>query len=162
MITTSQKIWCLVCIGAVAVTACSGKTFKAVHNDTNNPTNYNRVINETKLYYVDLKSPDIVQPINLEDNANGKRFVQVEVVEVVNPKRYPVAFQIHYQTNAGDKIYLGSFGLFPADNPGKFIVATQGKVKDEGAIVLTLVKPQGVKAGDLVKVGLKKMAFVNG
>ncbi|MGH9929109.1 MAG: hypothetical protein ACREA9_07770, partial [Pyrinomonadaceae bacterium] len=65
-------------------------------------------------------------------------------------------------TKTHEKLYLGSFGLYPSDNPGKFIVATQGKLKNEGAIVLTLVVPEKVDARDPVRVGVKKIKFVNG
>jgi hypothetical protein len=141
----------------VSLTACSGQTLNLV-NETNKR---NTVNNDEKLYYLDLNSPSILQPLDPNDNAEGNRFVQVEVVKVVNPKKLPVAFQVYYQTRTNDKLYLGSFGLFPSDNPGKFIVATQGKLKTEGAIVLTLVKPEKVDAGDILRVGVKKIRFVN-
>ncbi|HEV7745273.1 MAG TPA: hypothetical protein VGO56_09795 [Pyrinomonadaceae bacterium] len=114
-----------------------------------------------QLYYLDLDKPSIVQPIAPNDNAEGSRFVKVEVTEVVNQKKHPVAFEVYYQAKTNERIYLGSFGLFPSDNPGKFIVATQGKLKNEGAIVLTLVKPAKVDPGDLLKVAVKKISFVN-
>jgi hypothetical protein len=103
----------------------------------------------------------MVQTIESRDDAAGRRFVRVEVVEIQNPKKYPVTFQVHYQPASGEKIYLGSFGLFPSDNPGKFIVSTQGKLKNEGSILLTLVVGSKVEAADTVKVGVKKIAFVN-
>ncbi|MGH9872549.1 MAG: hypothetical protein ACRD9S_08800 [Pyrinomonadaceae bacterium] len=133
----------------------------SVNGETGKQDEPNRVSSDEKLFYLDLKTPSIVQPIKSDDNAEGNRFVQVEVVEVVNPKKHPVAFQVHYQTVANDKIYLGSFGLFPSDNPGKFIVATQGKLKNQGAIVLTLVRPDKVETEDVIRVGVKKIKFVN-
>jgi len=117
--------------------------------------------NDEKLYYLDLNSLSVVQPLSQHENAEGSRFVQVEVVKVVNPKKLPVAFKVYYQTMTKEQVYLGSFGLFPSDNPGKFIVATQGKLKNEGAIVLTLVKPDKSEAGDVVQVGVRKIRFVN-
>lgn len=117
--------------------------------------------NDEKLYYLDLNSLSVVQPLSQGENAEGNRFVQVEVVKVVNPKKLPVAFKVYYQTMRNEQVYLGSFGLFPSDNPGKFIVATQGKLKNGGAIVLTLVKPDKSEAGDVVQVGVRKIRFVN-
>lgn len=117
---------------------------------------------DDKLYYLDLKNPSIVQPINAKSEGSEKyKFVQVEVTEVINPKKYPVAFQVYYQTDTNERIYLGSFGLYPSDNPGKFIVPTQGKLKSQGAIVLSLEIPEKVEATDTLKVGVKKIRLVN-
>lgn len=119
-------------------------------------------ISDDKLYYLDLKKPSIVQPIDAKSEGIERyKFVQVEVAEVVNPKKHPVAFQVHYQTSTNERIYLGSFGLYPSDNPGKFIVATQGKLRNEGAIVLSLVIPDKVDATETLKVGVKKLKLVN-
>lgn len=119
--------------------------------------------NET-LYYLDINKPGIVQPLDSRNMDQGRsyKFVQVEVANVVNPKKYPLTFQVHYQLNSDVKTYLGSFSLYPADNPGKFIVATQGKLKNEGAIVLSLVIPPDVEAGDTIKVGVKKIKLLKG
>jgi hypothetical protein len=78
----------------------------------------------------------------------------------VNPKKYALTFEVHYQPNPSEKVYLGSFSLYPSDNPGKFIVATQGKVKNQGVIVLTMVTPDKVETGDQVKVGVRKIRFL--
>ena len=158
MITRLQKLSFLICLAVISITACSGQTLNLVNSEANKRNNVN---DDEKLYYLDLDSPSIVQPVSRNDNAEGNRFVQVEVVKVVNPKNLPVAFQVYYQTRTSDKLYLGSFGLFPSDNPGKFIVATQGKLKNEGAIVLTLVRPDKIDAGDVIKVGIRKIRFVN-
>jgi hypothetical protein len=57
---------------------------------------------------------------------------------------------------------LGSFSLYPADNPGKFIVPTQGKVKDDGAIVLSMLILDKLNADDAVEVAVKAIRFVSG
>jgi hypothetical protein len=95
---------------------------------------------DSPFIYLDTKNPSVTQPIKEkgETVANAK-FVQVEVAEVRNPNRYALTFEVHYQPKDGPKVKLGSFSLFPADNPGTFIVATQGKVKQGGAIVITMV-----------------------
>lgn len=145
----------------ISFTSCSGKSLDLVSSDNSKRTVVS-VNSDEKLYYLDLTNPSIVQSIDPNQKAvAASRFVKVEVVEVVNPRNLAVAFQVHYQTRTNEKIYLGSFGLFPSDNPGKFIVATQGKLKNEGAIVLSLVKPEGVDAGDTIRVGVKRIQFVN-
>lgn len=119
--------------------------------------------NET-LYYLDIKKPSIVQPLDPMNMEQGRayKFVQVEVVKVVNPKKYPLTFQVHYQLSRDVKTYLGSFSLYPSDNPGRFIVATQGKLKSAGAIILSLVIPDNVDTGDTIKVAVKKIKFLKG
>lgn len=161
MITMLEKVCCCVCLTMVSLTSCSSNTLDSVNGANANSINSNSVITGKKLFYLDLKNPSIVQPFDAKgDTFEGARFVQVEVVEVVNPKRHPVSFQLHYQVKPGEKIYLGSFGLYPADNPGKFIVATQGKLKNEGAIVLSLVVPETVASTDTLKVGVRKIRLV--
>ncbi|MDQ2974273.1 MAG: hypothetical protein M3R69_02535, partial [Acidobacteriota bacterium] len=160
-ITMLKKVCGGLCFSIILTTSCSSKTLDLVNSDNSNRINHNGLSSDQKLYYLDLNKPSIVQPIDAQSEAAERyKFVQVEVVEVVNPKKHPVAFQVHYQTRTNEKIYLGSFGLYPSDNPGKFIVATQGKLKNEGAIVLTLVVQDKVDAADTVRVGIKKIKLV--
>jgi hypothetical protein len=84
------------------------------------------------------------------------QFVQVEVVKVINPQKYPLIFYVHYQSINNVKILLGSFSLYPSDNPGKFIVATQGKLDKEGSIIVSLQIPAKINAGDKLEEALKK------
>jgi len=115
------------------------------------------------VYKLDISNPSISQPIEPKtDDVERAKFVQVEVVEVVNPKKYALTFEVHYQPTSSAKIYLGSFSLYPADNPGKFIVPTQGKVKNEGAIMLSMVISNKIDPGDLVKIRVKRIRFLKG
>ncbi|MEP6569316.1 MAG: hypothetical protein ABJC10_06025 [Acidobacteriota bacterium] len=132
-----------------------------VNSNNSNSGNSSGISSAEKLQYLDLKEPSIVQPIDpkLED-VEGYKFVQVEVAEVVNPKSYTVIFQVDYRDKNNEKTHLGSFSLYPSDNPGRFIVATQGKVKSGGAIVLSLVVPDKLHASDTVRVGIKKIKLI--
>jgi len=154
-----------VCLIFVLCVSSNCGTLEFVRNSNANSiegnANANTMKSDDTLYYLDLIRPSITQPIEPAAVA-GAKFVQVEVAEVVNPKKYALTFEVRYQPNANEKVYLGSFSLFPADNPGKFIVATQGKVKGEGAILLSMVVPDKVSAGDQVKVGVKKIRFLKG
>lgn len=155
-----QKISCSICFVAIYLTSCAARS---VHPPSEVSTRSTPAeSNVGKLSYLDLNNPSIVQAITPEDAAEGRRFVRVEVKEVLNPKKYPITFRVHYQSKTNEKAYLGSFGLFPAENPGSFIVATRGMLRNEGAIILTLVVGSKVDAGDTVKVGVKKIRFVNG
>jgi len=114
------------------------------------------------VFSLDLQNPEITQKIRPDDGDPAKaRFVQVEVISVTNPQKRPARFEVHYQPNDGEKILLGAFSLYPPDNPGKFIVPTQGKVKAEGKLILSLVKSDQVVAGDVVKVDVRPMKFVD-
>lgn len=126
------------------------------------PLNQNKSKSDKTVYFVDLDKPEIEQPIEAGDTelANAK-FVQVEVTQVTNLKNRPVRFEVRYQPKDGEKIFLGSFSLFPPNNPGKFIVPTQGKVKGEGKLILSLAKSDKTVAGDVVRVGVKRLKFVN-
>ena len=149
------------CFTVISLTSCTGQPLNLVTSDNEKRAPGN-VSNEEKIYFLDLDQPSIVQPIDSDQKTpEAAKFVKVEVVEIVNPGNLAVAFQVHYQTRSNEKIYLGSFGLYPNDNPGKFIVSTRGRLKNDGAIVLSLVKPEGVGAGDTIRVGVKRLQLVN-
>jgi len=114
------------------------------------------------VFSLNLQNLEIMQKIVPDDGDPTKaRFVQVEVIKITNPQKRPAEFQVSYQPNGGEKILLGGFSLYPPDNPGKFIVPTQGKVKAEGTLILSLVKSDRVVAGDVVEVTVRPMKFVN-
>ncbi|HSS21395.1 MAG TPA: hypothetical protein VLL54_15070 [Pyrinomonadaceae bacterium] len=126
-------------------------------NNNASPAKSDEVLN-----YLDLKNSILTQEVEPgRQEVERAKFVRVEVVEVVNPGKHSLKFEVRYQpSSSNEKIYLGSFSLFPADNPGKFIVATQGKIKADGKILLSLVTPDKVDATDPLRVGIKKIEFV--
>ena len=112
-------------------------------------------------YELSLSNPTAQQAIDLDlDTPQVKRFVQIEVTQVSNPQRIPLSFDVNFQPTRGEKIYLGSFSLFPPDNPGKFIVATQGKLKAGGVVSVTLVPLQRVSGGEEIRVHLKHLSLL--
>lgn len=152
---------CCVCLVTFAFASCNGRSFEYVPPQHSNQ-NKNSSQNDETLHYLDLEKPELEQSIETADAAAASaKFVQVEVREVTNPQKRPVRFQVHYQPNEGERILLGSFSLYPVNNPGRFIVPTQGRVKGEGKIILSLVKSDRAAAGDVVRVGVKKLKFVN-
>ncbi|MBC7789157.1 MAG: hypothetical protein H7Z74_04345 [Anaerolineae bacterium] len=115
------------------------------------------------LYYLDISTPSIEQAIDARIAANATpKFVQVEVTQVTNPKKHPLTFEVRYRSTSNAPIYLGSFSLYPSDNPGKFLVATQGKVTGEGAIILSLMTPDKIDSTDVVRVAVKPFTLLNG
>jgi hypothetical protein len=158
-----------VCLLAFAIASCNGTGLNvgmpqnaSTTTTPNSPSNQNNKSDKSVLS-LDLQHPEIIQKILPDDGDPTKaRFVQVEVIKVTNPQKRPAQFEVHYQPNDGEKILLGAFSLYPPDNPGKFIVPTQGKVKAEGKLILSLVKSDLVVAGDEVKVDVYPMKFVKG
>jgi len=117
-------------------------------------------IKSDTLYYLDANKRSIVQHIELKDfPKEGCKFVQIEVTKIVNPKMHSLTFEVSYQSEGDVKTNLGSFSPFPADNPGTFIVPAQEKVKNRGAIILSLVIPDKIDSGDTVQVTVKRMTL---
>ena len=163
------RLCCGLCLVTFAFASCNGTSLELVNQgnanassspaNSTNPKNQDSKSDET-LYYLDLNKPNIEQPIEREDrDVEGSKFVQVEVSEVNNPQKYPVKFEVSYQAKDQKKIFLGSFSLFPPNNPGKFIVPTHGKVKGEGKIILSLVASEQAKGTDTLRVGVKRIRF---
>jgi hypothetical protein len=155
-----------ICLLTFAVVSCNGVIMHVGSPSQNANTSSNSNQNaksDQAVYSLDLQNPEITQKIVPADDGDPtkSRFVQVEVISVKNPQKHPAQFEVRYQPNPGEKILLGSFSLYPPDNPGKFIVPTQGKVKAEGMLILSLVKSDRVVAGDVVEVMVRAMKFVN-
>ena len=133
-----------------------GRVLDLTNNSEGNPGN-----TRERLAYLDAEKPTLIQAIEPSDRVepDGK-FVQVEVVEVQNPKRYTASFKVEYQLKDTERVFLGSFSLYPSDNPGKFIVSTLGKVRNQGVIILSLVVPDDFKSGDVLRVGVRRVTFL--
>lgn len=162
-----QKIGSCVCLILVFYVSSNCGALEPVKQSNTNTIRGDTESDATKhddtLYNLDISHPSIGQPIeSTKDKVEEAKFVQIEVAEVVNPKRYALTFEVYYQPTSTAKIYLGSFSLYPPDNPGKFIVPTHGKVKNEGAIVLSILIADKVDSGDAVKVKVKKIKFLKG
>ena len=111
-------------------------------------------------YRLDLASRTVTHAIGPElADAASQKLVQVEVAAVVNPKRIPLAFDVHYQPDKGERVLLGTFALFPPDNPGRFIVPTSGRLRGGGSVVLSMKTLQEPGAGDEVRVEVKGICF---
>jgi hypothetical protein len=110
-------------------------------------------------YELSLSHPTIQQLIGADIVTPEKqKFVHISVTQVSNPQRIPLSFDVHFRPAQGEKIYLGSFSLYPPDNPGKFIVATRGKLENGGTVSVTLVPLQRVNDED-IRVHLERISF---
>jgi len=112
---------------------------------------------------LDLTTRSVTKPVEraLFDPASAK-FAEVDIAEVRNPKKIRVTFEVHFQPENGERILLGSFALFPPDNPGRFIVPTRGRVRGGGELVLSMKVLDEVGAGDEVEVNVRRISFVTG
>lgn len=95
------------------------------------------------------------------DRSMGEKFLLFEVVEVKNPEAVPLAFTVYYLPTGKDRRYLGSFSLYPPDNPGRFLVPTQGKVGKDGEILLYLLPPEDAKSAKSVHVNFNDIKMVD-
>lgn len=109
-----------------------------------------------ELFNFDTKNRVVSQTVDA-DTIDKYKFVEVEVVRVVNPKLHAISFEVFYESTDRERVLLGTFSLFPADNPGTFIVATQGKVKDKGNLILSLTVPESARDDDALRVSTKRM-----
>jgi hypothetical protein len=93
-----------------------------------------------RVHQVDLASPTALEilPAALVD-LERSRFVQVELMELANPRRTPIGFEVRHRAESGAEKLLGTFSPFPPDNPGRFIVPTGGKLGSGGSLAVTLV-----------------------
>ena len=108
--------------------------------------------------YLNSQSPSLASPVPADVASRRPKFVIVEIKNVVNPRRVPLGFTVAFRPAQGPDVPLGTFSLYPADHPGRFIVATQGRIQPGGQVVVTLndVRPEGV--GD-VRVGVGAMTL---
>lgn len=111
-------------------------------------------------FSMDLANRSVTKPIGpgLADPASA-RFVEVDISEVVNPKKIRLTFEVHYQPVRGERVQLGTFALFPPDNPGRFIVATGGRLRSGGAILLSMVPLDEVGPQDRAQVTVRSISF---
>lgn len=114
--------------------------FAAACDSAESPATPSEPTSASAMHRLDFTHPTATLPVT-QANAAQAKFVQVHVPRVENPSRIALSFAVAYQTSKGEKIALGSFSLYPSDNPGTFIVPTLGKVRVGGSIVVTLESP---------------------
>jgi hypothetical protein len=118
---------------------------------------------QSAIRYLDLQQPSINQRLeSTPESPRAARFVRIEVKEVTNPGGYGLSFEVWFEPARGSRLRLGGFSLFPASNPGKFIVPTQGKVARDGSVTVTLVATDKPAPGVPLKVGIGEISLSNG
>ena len=113
-------------------------------------------------YTLDLTNRSITQAIDDKVAApHTRKFVKIDVSNVFNPYMIPLSFNVHYRTLQGEEHLLGTFSLFPPDNPGTFLVATQGHLKTGGAVIVSLVVLEQIDEKKKLRVQLKPLSFIH-
>jgi hypothetical protein len=119
--------------------------------------------NVTAVRYLDVAHATLSQPVDPASVAAGEnKFVEVEVVEVVNPAQASLSFEVDFEPAGAPRVRLGTFSLFPANNPGTFIVATQGKLERTGTLIVAMRVNDPVPAGVPLQVGIGRIALSSG
>ena len=112
-------------------------------------------------YELTLASRSVAQQIDpVIASPQAVKFLQFEVADVNNPGKVPLAFTVHYRPVRGEQSLLGIFSLFPPDNPGRFIIATQGKLEMGGTIVVALTPLEESEDPKGIRVRLKRISFL--
>lgn len=125
------------------------------------PQQAQSTIGRVAMQYLDSAHPSIVQPVAAIASA-AHYFVRVEVVKVENPGKYAVSCNVDFRDADGKSVQLGTFSLFPPDNPGTFIVPVQGKVRAGGSLVVSLVMVDTPAAGATVRLGIGRISLTAG
>jgi hypothetical protein len=116
---------------------------------------------DDSLYRISLREPTVTQRLEPVAGAQARpRFVRIEVTAVTNPARMALTLELRYRL-ADRETVLGSVSLFPADNPGRFIVPTLGRLGAEGELMLTLVSPDSGAGRQDVRVTVRRLVFVD-
>ena len=90
-------------------------------------------------YVINADNLSVIYQVQHADiKPQHKKFVQIKIKRVINSSKIPLSFSVYRLPISAKKIFVGTFSLFPADNPGNFIVATQGKFQIDDRIVLAL------------------------
>lgn len=113
------------------------------------------------LYQLSLREPMVRQVLDSVLGGRPRpRFVRIDVTAVTNPARVALSLELRYR-DAERETVLGSVSLFPADNPGRFIVPTLDRIGASGQLTLTLVSPDSGAGRADVRVTVRGLVFVD-
>lgn len=96
--------------------------------------------------------PDVQDPERV-------KLVQFDVRSVENPERLPLSFEVFFESADAARTRLGTFALFPADKPGRFLVPTGGRLRQGGAVVVEMLVLQETGPDDRVRVVVERFTL---
>jgi hypothetical protein len=112
-------------------------------------------------WVLDRMRSSISVPVNGSEQAlKVAKFVEVDVASASNPNRYALSFEVSFQSKEGTKSVLGNFSLYPADNPGRFIVPSQGKLRRGGIVQVSMKVLDAPEFASPVSVTIGAIHFV--
>lgn len=82
-------------------------------------------------------------------------FLRLEVTSVTNPQRLALSLEVLQSSPQQGDSLLGMVSLFPADNPGTFVVATGGRLRADAELIVRLVSPDSGSAREAVRLALR-------
>lgn len=94
---------------------------------------------ETSLFTV--AQPLLTVALNHLQPTKKNAYFLFDIRHVHNPHNLPITFTVHHRLPEKPLELLGSFSLYPASQPGRFIVATQGKMDQGGELLVQLDLP---------------------
>lgn len=112
------------------------------------------------VYLIDFTNNVAVIPVAEMARSDNNHLVFIEVAAVENPRVLPLAFSVSFLQN-DNKINLGSFALFPGNNPGNFIVPTQGRVDTTGKIQIELNELSEYEGTEAVRVEIRNVKLID-
>lgn len=110
---------------------------------------------------LDLAHPEFSQRI-AEEHPAAFEFVRLIVAEVQNPQRIGLIFDVAFVPENGSRVHLGSFSLYPPDNPGAFIVSTRHLINSSGFIEVSLHTATSVDPGTPLSVQMGAITLARG
>ena len=125
--------------------------------------NQNR--NEDTLSILDstllLTNKDRSVHIHLSTFKQQPKYIEVEVSKVINRKLNSLSFEVHYQEDGGEKLLVGTFSLYPADNPGQFLIATRNLLEKEGDLSISFLLTEETTKQDTIIVEIKSIRLID-
>ena len=115
-------------------------------------------LRESGMRYLEPGNVSISSPVSTSDLKRDSKFIIVRIARVENPRRVPLSFTVSFRPPRAADMMLGTFSLYPADHPGRFLVATQGKVEPGGEIILEL-NDAGIESMKQVRVGVASLVL---
>jgi hypothetical protein len=151
--TIGRATLCLVCLAA----KCGG-SFESSSSNTS-PANGVLVGQSDTVYHLDFDHRGLSQILDAAGAAAGRyKFVEIEVAHVTNPQMRALVFEVSYRPPGAAPVHLGGFTLYPANNPGKFVVPLSSiHVEEQGAFLVSLSSPDVWTKGDSVKVAINSL-----
>ena len=113
------------------------------------------------MHYLDIEHPSVVERVEFSTSeVSHARFVKVDIVALTNPKLIALSFDVSFKPEDGAAVPLGTFGPFPADNLGQFIVPTKGVVRSGGTIIVSMKIPDDARAeGGSIRVAMGRISL---